>query len=372
MKYSEYGKTGVELSQLGFGCMRLPLRNGKVDRTETAKIFNMAIDMGINFFDSAYVYHSGESEEVMGEALHDRRNEIFISTKNHYKGNDPEKWREHLDTSLKRLDIDCIDFYHIHDLRLSEYLDHLQPSGSMDEARRARDEGIIKHLCFSSHDDAQNICKLIDTGDFEGILVQYNLFDRHNEEAITYAHERGLGVAIMGTIGGGQLIPKGKNVAGKVKGGYSVPELAIRFVLSNPGVTVALSGMNSVPMLEENAAAAEVDVALNPDEMEQIALIMEEVEELEGLYCTGCNYCMPCDSGVDIPANFAALNLCRTWGMDVMARVQYEALGTRESGGKSAPAWARACTECGNCEGKCPQNIDIPSKLKEVDEALSR
>jgi len=372
MKYREYGNTGAKVSQLGFGCMRLPTVDGKVNRPEAARILSRAVDLGVNFFDSAYVYHSGESEEVLGEALGERRDLVYISTKNHYKGDDPSKWREYLDTSLERLGVDYIDFYHIHDLRLSEYLSHLLPNGPMEEARKAKEEGLIRHLCFSSHDDSENVNRLVDTGEFEGILVQYNLFDRHNHETISYAESRGLGVAIMGTVGGGQLIPKGRDLASKVEGKHPVPELAIRYVLSHPGVTVALSGMNSIEMLEENASAADIDVPLGPEENEQIGRIMEEIEELSGLYCTGCNYCMPCESGVDIPANFAALNLSRTWGMDVMAKIQYEALGKREVEGEARPAWAKACVECGNCEGKCPQGIDIPARLKEVDEALSK
>ncbi len=371
MQYRKYGGTGIELSALGFGCMRFPMKGKKVDAQTTVKMLHHAMDLGVNFFDSAVMYCNHESEGALGEAIGERRDELYISTKNHYKGDDPKEWRAFLDQSLDRLGIKYIDFYHIHDLRLDQYTDHLLPNGSIEEARKAKDEGLIKHFCFSSHDDPKNIVKLIDTGEFEGILVQYNLFDRHNEEAIAYARQKGLGVSIMGTIGGGQLIPMGEKLSGKASKGVSAPQLAIRFVLSNPGVTVALSGMGSVDMVEENVAAASRGGPLNPEEKEEIARIMEETERLRGLYCTGCNYCMPCPSGVDIPANFAALNLSKVWGMDVMAKIQYKALGDRKEEGEPAPAWAEACTECGTCDDKCPQGIVISEKLKDVKEAIS-
>ncbi len=371
MLYRIYGSTGIRVSQLGFGCMRFPVRDGKVDRTRTIDMLNRAADLGINYFDSAYVYHGGDSEVVLGEALRDRRDEIYISTKNHYKGSDPGKWRALLDKSLKRLGVGHIDFYHIHDLRLEEYSRHLLPGGCITEARKAMKDGLIGHLCFSSHDDPENIIRLLDTGEFEGLLVQYNLFDRHNEGAIAHAHELGLGVSIMGTVGGGQLIPMAEKIAGEVREGMGTPELAIRFVLSNPAVSVALSGMSSTRMVEENVRAASRPESLSSDELGMISKLMEETQSLEGLYCSGCGYCMPCSSGVDIPANFAAFNLRRVWGMDAMAKIQYQALGNRKLDGKPAPAWAAACTECGGCVEKCPQGIPIPDKLKEVKKVLS-
>lgn len=368
MIYREYGKTGIRVSALGFGCMRFPMEAGHVKRKETIKFLQRAIDLGINYFDSAYVYQGSES--VLGEAIKGRRDELYISTKNHYKGDDPREWRKFLDESLERLSIDYIDFYHIHDLKLEQYTDHLLPNGCIDEALKAKEEGLIKHLCVSSHDDPQNIIKLIDTGIFEGVLVQYNIFDRVNEGVIEYAHQKGLGVSIMGTIGGGRLIPLSEKIEGMTEGRQSTPELAIRFVLSNTGVTSALSGMGSMQMVEENVAAASRADPLGPKEREQILDVIDRTKKLEGLYCTGCNYCMPCPSGVDIPANFAALNLYRVWGIEGMAKIQYKALGDRKKDGEPAPAWAEACTECHECEEKCPQNIPIPDKLKEVKKTL--
>ena len=163
----------------------------------------------------------------------------------------------------------------------------------------------------------------------------------------------------------------GEKLEGMSESKQSTPELAIRFVLSNPGVSVALSGMNTMDMLEENAAAASHSEPLNEEEKQRIQDVMDETKRLEGLYCTGCNYCMPCPVGVDIPANFSAMNMLRVWGLEGRAKRRYRQLGARYEEGKPAPAWAEACVECGECEPECPQDIPIIEKLKEVAEALS-
>jgi len=371
MQYREYGKTGVKLSALGFGCMRFPMEDGHVKEEETIKMLHRAMELGINYYDSAVMYCKDESQIVLGKAIKGRRDDLYISTKNHYKGDDPKEWRNFLDQSLERLDIDYIDFYHLHGLSFEQYSEHLLPNGPMDEARKAKEEGLIKHLCFSSHDKPENIIKLIDTGEFEGILVQYNLLDRRNEKAIAHAHENGLGVAIMGTVGGGRLVPPSEKIQNMISDEVkSTPEIAIRFVLSNPNVTVALSGMNSNNMVEENVATASRPEPLSSEERQQIIQSLEENKRLEELYCTGCGYCMPCPNGIDIPGNFSVMNMLRVWGLEELAKRRYADLGKRKKDDEPVPAWAEACVECGKCEPKCPQDIPIIEQLKEVAETL--
>lgn len=372
MQYRRYAKTGIDVSALGFGCMRFPTKWGRVKEKETVRMLQYAMDLGVNYFDSAVGYCNDESETVLGKAIKGRRDSLNISTKNPYKGDDPHEWRRYLDQSLQRLGTGYIDFYHLHDLRLEQYTNHLLPNGSIDEARKAREKGLIRHLCFSSHDSPENIVKLIDTSEFEGILVQYNVLNRGNREAMAHAYEKGLGVAIMGPVGGGSLVPPGERTRGSVsRDAGSTPEIAIRFVLSNPHVTVALSGMSSIEMIEENVAAASRSEPPSQEEDQRVMSILEKNKSLEGLYCTACNYCMPCPNGVDIPANFSAMNLFRVWGMEERAKRQYAGLERRTKNGGSSPAWAQACLQCGECEPKCPQNIPISRQLKEVNKVLS-
>ena len=371
MEYKTYGKTEDKVSRLGYGLMRLPMVEGHVDMDVAVELIRHAIDKGVNYLDSAVMYCNNESQVAFGKAIKGLRDKVYVSTKNHYKGKSADDWQKNLDDSLERIGVDYIDFYHLHDLRWEQYQDMLDKGGPIERFRKAKDEGIIRHKCFSSHDSPENIMKLIDTGEFEGMLVQYNLLDRHNEEAIAYAHEKGLGVAIMGPVGGGRLVAPSERLTGVVTGARSTPDVALRFVFSNPNVTLALSGMNSIEMIDENTATASRKEPLSDEERQNVLDMLQETERLSDLYCTGCGYCMPCPNGVDIPANFSAMNYYKVWGLKDYARGLYKRLGRRKKDdGTILEAWAEACIECGKCEPKCPQNIPIRAQLKETAAAL--
>jgi predicted aldo/keto reductase-like oxidoreductase len=174
-----------------------------------------------------------------------------------------------------------------------------------------------------------------------------------------------MGVAIMGPVGGGKLVAPSERILGMVGEAKSTPEVALRFVLSNPDVTLALSGMKTLGMVEENAATASRKGSLSAEERQRFVEAVEEVQQLSDLYCTGCGYCLPCPNKVYIPGNFEALNCLRVWGLEELARKRYKQLGKNKS-----RRWAEACVECGECEPKCPQNIPIRERLREVAEAL--
>ena len=365
MQYREYGKTGLRVSVLGFGAMRLP--RSKPDLA--IEILRRAFDLGVNYVDTAARYGLGKNEALVGKAIKGRRDQVYVATKNHCKKESAEEWQRYLDRSLEVLDVDYIDFYHLHTLKWDVYRKHLLPSGIVERFRKARDEGLIRHTCFSCHDKPENIVKLIDTGEFEGVLVQYNLLDRANEEVIAYAHEKGLGVAIMGPVAGGRLAFPSAKLQGVVREVKSTPEIALRFVISNPYVTLALSGMNSIEMVEENAAIASREEPLSAEERQRVLEALQECERLSDLYCTGCRYCMPCPHYVDIPRNFEAMNYYQVWGLKEHARSRYKKLG-RPTKTRRVVRWAEACVECGECEPKCPQNIPIRARLKETAATL--
>ncbi len=372
MQYRRYADTDIMISALGFGAMRLPK-----DDDYAVECMRRALELGVNFIDSASGYSAGDppqrgySEVLVGRAIKAvPREEVYISTKNAVRDPSGEAWRRQLEGSLERLDTDYIDFYQVvHAMSLDSYTNKFRPAGcGYEEAVRAREEGLIRHFSFSSHDTPENMIRLLDEGIFESIILQYNLLDRKNEPVIAHAAERGISVLVMGPVGGGRLGMSSERIEKMVPDQVTTPELAIRFVLANPGVTCAMSGMNTIEMVEENVAAASREEPLSEEEKQAIEQALEENARLADLYCTGCNYCMPCPQSVGIPQIFAAMNMHRVWGLTEVARQQYARLGPNHREGLLQ---ADACIECGQCEEKCPQDISIIEQLKESHEALS-
>ncbi len=374
MQYRKFGNTGVQISALGFGAMRLPEVEEKdgtfrIDEEKALAAINQAFELGVNYIDTAYGYCHGNSETVVGKALKGWRDRVYLSTKMPtWMVKKTSDYRRLLEEQLKRLDVDCIDFYHFHALSRERFDDIVLKHNLLDEAQKAKDEGLIKHISFSFHDEPEALKELVDIGIFSSLLCQYNLLDRANEEAIAYAHAKGLGVVIMGPVAGGRLAASSQAVQ-QLLGERTVssPELALRFVLANPGVSCALSGMTSAEMVADNVRAASVETPLTSEELHRINLALEENERLAELYCTGCDYCMPCPNDVNIPLNFRLMNYHRVYGLTEYARDEYQKIGNNED---NKGRKAEECIECGLCEDKCPQKIQIRRQLKETAAAL--
>lgn len=361
----------MRVSALGFGAMRLP-----DDDDFAVECMVHALENGVNLVDTAPGYRGGSesepgsSERLVGRAINAvPRDEIYVSTKNATGSPSAEGWRKGLEESLQNLDTDYIDIYQlVHNMKWDSYTEAFRPN-AWDEALRARDEGLVRHFSFSSHDTPENIIRLLEEGIFESCIIQYNLLDRANEPVIDYARENNISVLVMGPVGGGRLGLASETLESVLPGVRSTADLALRFVLSTPGVTSALSGMNTIEMIDENIVTASDEEPLSDDERRQIEATLEENRRLSELYCTGCDYCMPCPQGVGIPQIFAAMNSHRVWGLTEAAKARYARLGPDS---RSGMLQADACTECGACEPKCPQNIPIIEQLKESHEALSR
>ena len=206
MQYREFGNTGIKLSALGFGAMRLPgMRDGdepsEENEADSVSFMHRAFELGVNYVDTARTY--GCSERMCGTALKNWRHKVYISTKNWHHDCTIDTWWSQLNTSLETLGVDYIDFYHvIHSMDWASYEGFLLKAKGMAEVRKAQEQGLIKHVCFSSHDKPENIAKYIDSGEFEGMTVQYNLLNRDNESVIAQARASGMGVIIMGPVGG--------------------------------------------------------------------------------------------------------------------------------------------------------------------------
>jgi hypothetical protein len=351
--------------------MRLPMmeKDGEqvVDRDLAIPMIHCAFEAGVNYIDTAVGYCNEDSQRAVGEALKGWRDKIVVSTKNHYYGDDEKQWWTHLENSLKRLDVDTIDIYNHHGINWERYEENVEPRVSQ-WMLDAKEQGLIQHICTSFHDSNEALMKLVDTGYVESITLQYNLLYRDLEEGIAYAHENNVGVVVMGPVAGGRLAGPSDVLTGVVPGIERVPELALRFVLSNPNVTVALSGMGTMQMVEENVATAADPVSLSESDKEAIEVHVKRLVEMEKLYCTGCKYCQPCPEDVNIPYIFEMYNLGKVYGLWSVAKENYAAFPDQKwHGGQQADA----CIECGVCEEKCPQHIEIREQLKAAHAALA-
>ena len=269
MLYRELGHTGLQVSQLGFGAMRLPMvgegAEARVNRELAIPMIHRAFEGGVNYIDSAVGYCNADSQCAVGDALQGWREKIVVSTKNPYYGEDEKEWWTNLENSLTRLRVEYIDIYNHHGMGWEGYTKHVEPRiGAW--MRKAKEQGLIKHICNSFHDNNEALIKLVDSGYTSSITMQYNILDRQLEEGMAYAHAHGVGVVVMGPVGGGRLGNPSDVLQTLIPGVERVPELALRFVLANPNVTMALSGMSTMQQVEENLATAADPVSLAEEE----------------------------------------------------------------------------------------------------------
>ena len=302
-------KTGDELSSLGFGAMRLPLKNGKIDRVKATELIYHAIDEGVNFIDTAYLY--GDSEKFLGEILRgEYKNKVKLCTKlpaiNIKKYEDMEKI---LDEQLKRLQRDSIDYYLIHSIDLKS-INRLLKKDLIKFLNKAKSEGKIKHVGFSYHGSKEEFEIVVDGYDWDVVMVQYNYFDENVQasvEGIEYAAAKGMGIFVMEPLKGGILAGKMPEDAEKIfkdaNPNKSNAEWAFQWVLNNRNVTCVLSGMNSLNQLDENLKIAKntLPMSMTFEELEVVEKVKRVMRNSLKINCSTCGYCMSCPRGVNIP-----------------------------------------------------------------------
>ncbi len=372
MQYRKFGNTGVEISALGFGCMRFPEieKEGQfsIDQEKVNEMILEAYNSGVNYYDTAPYYCHSNSEAAVGEAVKGFRDKVYISTK--CPLGDVKKKEDYeffLDRSLKNLNTEYVDFYHFWGINKDGFDNKIIKFGLIEEALRLKAAGKIRHISFSFHDKPENIQYIIDTGKvLETMLVQYNLIDRSNEEMIEYAVSKGLGVVAMGPVAGGRLAAPTdiyKKLTGKDP--IATYELAFKFVLGNENIACALSGMENIEMVKKNVAIASIEEPMTKVEYEQIKESIDNLKKFSELYCTGCQYCQPCPVSIDIARIFAAYNTCNVYGLKEAGVKHYQTYI------KEHPkSLVQHCVECGACEERCPQHLKIRELLKMVDEKL--
>jgi len=372
MEYRTLGKTGYQVSRLGFGAMRMPTVSigdkPYLDLDKAVEIMHAAFRLGINYVDCGFFYGSEQAEIAVGRALRTwpERDKIIVTDKaTKFRMEKPGDLRRMLDHQLQRLERSWVHIYCFHGIGLKNFYEIDAKTGWIADMMRAYDEGLFKHIGFSFHDEPAQMAKLIDLGWAEMVTCQYNYLDRSNEAAMVEAAGRGLGIVVMGPVAGGRLAVTPKGVE-EVPGlqGMTAAEVALRFVVSNPHVDVALSGMSSIDMVSENVAAVEKG-PLDAAQMNAIAALMDRYRDLAKLYCTGCEYCMPCPHGVNIPRCFELYNYKTVYGLDAYALDEYAKLRGEKKD-------ASVCEECEICLAKCPQQIPITNQLKEVRALLER
>lgn len=376
MQYREMGKTGDRVSVLGYGCMRFPRANGKIDEESVRRQIVSAIEKGVNYFDTAYVYPN--SETVLGNILADGyRDKVLIATKMPtpliHSGKDMETTFE---TQLKRLKTDHIDYYLIHALYGKAGWMRLKALGVTEFLKKLKKKGRIRRIGFSYHGEVQDFKAIIDDYPWDFCQIQYNYMDENHQagrEGLIYAASKGLGVIVMEPLRGGLLAGKmlprmAENW--KNAGMEGTPaEWALRWVWNHPEVSVVLSGMNHEDQVEENIRVAETAFpnALSASELQCIEKVRSALRKEIKVGCTGCSYCMPCPTGVNIPGCFSHYNDKAIYGKK-SGGLEYMAALSGVDGGKRS--YASLCKNCGKCEQHCPQNLPIRKYLKEVSKEM--
>ena len=368
-------KYGNELSILGFGCMRFQTKMGKIDFSEAEKEVMYAIENGVNYFDTAYIYPG--SEALMGEIFEKNkvREKVKIATKlPHYLVKNREGLDKIFNEELKRLRTDYIDYYFMHMLTDIDAWNRMIDLGILEWIEEKKKSGAIRQVGFSYHGNTDMFIKLLDAYDWEFCMIQYNYMDEHSQagrRGLNYAHKKGLPVMIMEPLRGGRLVNRlpedAKKIFKNYEKQYTPAQWAFKWLWSQKEVSVVLSGMNSMEMVEDNIKTASTTNVgdLSAKDNEMLMRVVKAINSKMKVGCTGCGYCMPCPKNVDIPGAFAHYNrkYAEGWFPAMKEHVMCTAL-------RKTPTSISNCIGCGKCEKHCPQNIPIREKLKEAEKEL--
>lgn len=370
MKYKELNNRD-NLSSLGFGLMRLPKKGNGFDVPEIEREIRYAIENGVNYFDTAYIYPG--SEEVFGEVLEKigARDKINIATKlPHYLIKDTRELEKRFEEQLNRLRTDYIDYYLMHMLPDLSTWNSLVERGVTEWITKAKESGKIRRIGFSFHGSSDQFIRILHAYSWDFCQIQYNYLDENSQagrRGLNEAASMGIPVIIMEPLRGGKLannIPKSARKVMELSGhNWSNAEWGFRWLFSQPEVTTVLSGMNSLEMISENIRiASKTDTnSITEDDLCTYEKIKAEIETDLKVGCTGCGYCMPCPLGVDIPGCFRTYNVSYTENYINGVREYF-----MNTALKSEKSMASMCKKCGRCETKCPQGIKIRDELSRV------
>lgn len=359
MRYCQLGKTGLRVSKLGFGTMRLPIPARQPDFTSAMALIRHAVGCGINLFDVGTFYCHGHCERAFGLALEGiSTNGIVACGKNAtHQSRDPD-WSSQLDRTRRLLGWDRLDLYFLHNLHLKEWRSWFLERGIYRQVQRAQQNGVIRHLGFSSHDTPENVKTLIDTDLFAAVILPYNLIRREYEAVMIHAHRKELGVMVMNPLAGGALADQQRFHPQRdfpESPPLPMPRLALNYVLSQPFVHTVLSGMETMGMIDANVTISD-GPRFSPPQIKALNDQVASMATAATIPCTACGYCHPCTQGIEIPRVIQIVNL--------YAAAKTERLFAREYA--MLDPGADTCIQCGTCLERCPNHIDIPDIMAQA------
>lgn len=362
MIYKPYGKTGKQVSALGFGGMRFLKEEYDKDMDICAEVVRYASEKGINYFDTAPYYCDDKSEEIFGLAFKNMPNPFYVSTKSMISGEKTaDEVRRRCEKSLKRMNVNKIHFFHMWCvLNLEQYEKVMAPGGPYEGAMKLKNEGLIDHICISTHANGADIKYMVDQGFYEGILLGYNATNfAFREEGIKAAYDQQMGIVTMNPLGGG-IIPQNPNFYSYLNEGTNdtLAQAALRFNISHKEISVTLAGMGSKSEIDENILAAN---ELEELTSEKISLLKSKLSVSLDTLCTGCGYCDSCPVGIPIPKLMDSYNMkiISSKDSEITNRLKWHWGIKKELAGK--------CTDCGQCETLCTQHLPIIDRLKEIN-----
>lgn len=370
MQYRQ-DKKGRDISLLGYGCMRFTRKGGGVDIDKAQREITTAVEGGVNYLDTAYIYPG--SEAAVGEVLRRTglRDRVYLATKlPHYLIRSMEGVEKTFQEELRRLGTDHIDYYLMHMLTDGATWEKLKKLGIAEWIEGKLASGAIRNIGFSYHGSTSVFKELVDAYDWDFCQIQYNYMDETSQagvEGLRYAHSKGLPVIIMEPLRGGRLVDllpeSAKELFRKDPEGRTPAGLAFKWLFDQPEVTCVLSGMNSLEMVKQNleAACAAVPGCMTDSDRALIERVKEEIRRNVKVGCTGCGYCMPCPKGVDIPGTFRCYNAMYSEGRKSGRRDYLQCTAMRQN-----PSSASQCVGCGKCEAHCPQGLPIRQLLRDA------
>jgi predicted aldo/keto reductase-like oxidoreductase len=354
MKYRPFGKTGLMVSSLSFGCMRL------IDDQEyNTKLISQAIDLGVNYFETTRYYLGGTCQQRTAPGLVGKTPGVIISGK---EGIGPDqtayRFRKEIERQLEILGLSHFKFFQVGWFSWGMMKHLLKRGGVLEAIREAQNQGLIQHVGFTGHDTPENFIKCIETGLFDSLTVPYNMINRAYEPTIKRAGELGMGVVAMCPVAGGVLSLESDRLKEALKMDLPTTEMALRFVLSNPNVSTVCSGMNQTEQLLQNVKTVN-DFEPGSTDFGAMCEGLDRLRTTLGdRFCTGCRYCMHCAQGVDIPGYMEIYRKWKCFGLDAWAKKALKAFAEDKS--------ATKCNKCGACEEKCPNTLEIRKMLEEL------